>query len=317
MNRVGTVLLAAIALLVLSAPALQVHDPAAVHRDHVLAPPMPLRVRDAGGQWRAPFFYPLRLVDRLSRTFVEDTARPTPIATMAGEGALSAPWFPLGTDALGRDVWSRVLAGARQSLGLAALATCGALAVGVLLGALAGYRGGVIDLLAMRGCEVVMALPALYLVLVLRASLPLVLPAFVLLSAMAVVLAAVGVPQVARAVRAVVAVERERDYVQAARAAGSGPAGVLWRHLLPASRRVVVGQAVLLFPAFVLAEATLSFMGLGFNSAAPSWGTLLQDAANIRAMAEYPWVLAPAVAMAITMLAVNLVAEARGGQWQA
>jgi peptide/nickel transport system permease protein len=112
-------------------------------------------------------------------------------------------------------------------------------------------------------------------------------------------------------VRAVVAVERTREYAEAARAAGRHPLSVLARHLLPAAREVIVGQALLLFPAFILAESTLSFIGLGFDPATPSWGTMLQEAANVRAIAEYPWVLTPAAAIAATVLGLNLVADGR------
>lgn len=313
MNRLGALLLALLALLALAAPVLRLHDPAEQHRGFVLAPPMPVHVRDADGHWRAPFVQPLRLVDRLSREYAADTESSRPLVeVLRGDVASGARWFPLGTDMMGRDLWSRLVSGARVSLGLAAVATIASVLLGLIAGGVSGYAGGWLDAALMRMCELVLILPTLYIVIAMRAALPLVMPPATLFLAMATVLAVAGTPQVARAVRAVVAVERSRDYVLAARAMGRRSGGILVRHLLPATREVLVAQALLLVPAFVLAEATLSFLGLGFDATTPSWGTMLQDAANIRAIAEYPWVLAPAGAIALTVLALNLVADGRG-----
>jgi peptide/nickel transport system permease protein len=307
-KRVGLALLAALFAMCAFAPTLALHAPTLSHRDHVLAPPMPLHVRDAGGAWFSPRVYPLRLVDRLSRAYERDTAHPASLGDIAGGGL---KWFPMGTDSLGRDVWSRLVLGARVSLGLSITACVFALLLGVLLGGVAGYAGGPLDTVLMRACEFVMVLPALYIVLALRAALPLELPAATLFAAMTAVLAVAGAPQVARVTRAVVVGERDREYVEAARAAGATHARILVRHLLPACAGVVLGQALLLLPAIVLAESTLSFIGLGFDPSVPTWGTMLQEAANIRAISEYPWVLAPAGALAGTVLAFNLVADAR------
>lgn len=314
-NRAGAWMLASIAAIAIAAPVLRVNDPAAVHSDYVLAPPMRVHLRDAEGNWRAPHVRRLVVEDRIARRYAEDERVTRSLAasrTAPGPGAKDVPWFPLGTDTLGRDIWSRLVSGARISLGIAAVATIGALLLGIGIGGVAGYAGGAWDALLMRACELVIVLPALYVVMALRAALPLVMPAPMLFAAIATVLSVAGAPQVARAVRAVTAAERDRDYVVAARATGRHPARVFLRHVLPASHEVLVAQALLLFPAFVLAEATLSFMGLGFDAATPSWGTALQEAANIRAIAEYPWVLAPAAAIALTVLALTLVAD--GGE---
>ena len=307
MTRAGLGLLVLLLLACAFAPWLTLHPIAQTHRDNVLAPPMPIRLHDASGAWSAPLVYPLRLEDRLARTYAADARTAVPVSQAArGEGV---SWFPLGTDSLGRDIWSRLVFGTRLSLGLALIALAGALLLGVLAGGVAGYAGGRTDVVLMRLCELVMVLPTIYIVLALRAALPLTLPFAVTFLAMAAVLAVAGAPQVARAVRAVVVGERTRDYVEAARAAGAGPLRVLVRHLLPACGGVVAGQALLLLPAFILAESTLSFLGLGFEPAVASWGTMLQEAANVRAIAEYPWVLAPAAAISVSVLAFNLVAE--------
>ena len=139
--------------------------------------------------------------------------------------------------------------------------------------------------------DVIIALPAVYVVLALRASMPLVLTTAEVFWTMVVVLAAVGWPFPARGVRAVVAAERTREYAEAARALGASRTRLLLRHLLPAARGFLVVQTTLLVPAFVLAEATLSFVGLGFSEPIPSWGAMLRDAGRGRALVERP--LAP------------------------
>lgn len=313
MRRAGAWMLVTIVAAAVAAPWLAVHPPGKQHRGYVFAPPMPVHVIGPDGRVRRPFVHPLRLEDRLSRTYSADRTRVVPVV-FGVEGRFlgtrpsdDAPWFPLGTDSLGRDVWSRLVLGSRVSLGLAAAACLAALLLGALLGGWAGAAGGVLDEVVMRAAEFVYVLPALYVVLVLRASLPLVLPSSTLFVLLTLVLAVVGWPQVARGVRAVVAAEAGRDYAVAARAAGSSGARVLVRHLLPASAPHLATQALLLAPAFILAEATLSYVGLGFMPPAASWGTMLQEAANVRAIADTPWVLTPAAAIAAVVLALNLM----------
>jgi peptide/nickel transport system permease protein len=116
---------------------------------------------------------------------------------------------------------------------------------------------------------------------------------------------------VARAVRALTVSERAREYIVAAEAAGASGSWLLRRHLLPAAWPVIVTQALLLAPSFILAEATLSFVGLGFSEPTPSWGTMLQEAVNPFVLRNAPWLLVPAVAIAVVTLAVNLVTSER------
>jgi peptide/nickel transport system permease protein len=222
-----------------------------------------------------------------------------------------APLLLLGADALGRDVFSRLLHGARVSLALAALAAIGATLLGALAGGLAGLLGGWVDAAVMRLSEFVLVLPALYVVLVLRAALPLVVPPGATFLLTAGIFILVGWPVAARGVRAIVAAERRRDYVEAAVALGATRTRVLFRHVLPAAGGFLRMQAMLLVPACILAEATLSFAGLGFPDEVPSWGTLLQEAANVAVLGSAPWLLVPAGAIFSVVLAVNLVASSR------
>jgi peptide/nickel transport system permease protein len=314
--RGGAILLGVLALLALAGPYVTPRDPAQQFPDFVYAPPMWPRVIDTSGHWRLPFVYPLQLEDRLEHRYAEDRNRPLPIRLFRDSALLSLdsaapPWFPLGTDALGRDQLARLALGTRLSLGVALAAALGALLAGALVGGLAGFNGGAIDNGLMRISDFIVALPAVYVVLALRAAMPLVLTTSQVFWTMVIVLAIVGWPFPAKGVRAVVASERSREYAEAARAMGASRTRLLLRHLLPAARGFLVVQATLLVPAFILAEATLSYVGLGFAEPIPSWGAMLREAGHGRALVEAPWLLAPALAIVVAALTVNLVAGAR------
>lgn len=295
------VLLGLLGALALAGPWLAPYDPGATHRGYWHAPPMWPRVSDGLA------IHPVVLVDRLQQRFVVDRSR-----------TLGWPWaspeepvFLLGADRDGRDVLSRVLAGARISLGLGLLAVLGATALGATAGALAGARGGVIDDVVMRCADFVLVLPVLYVVVVLRAVLPLVVPPALVFVLMLAIFVLVGWPVVARGVRGIVAAERSREYVLAARAAGAGTGHVMWRHLLPGSLGHIAVQASLLLPGFILAEATLSYLGLGFPDTTPSWGTMLREVVDVNELSRFPWTMTPALAIFAVTLATNAVLQDR------
>jgi peptide/nickel transport system permease protein len=317
MRQVGLAILGVVGLVVVSAPLIAPNPPGEQFRDHLYAPPMRVRIVDANGRLLLPFVYPLRLVSRLELRYEEDRTRPTRLRWLSNGKLVrladpsAGPLLLLGGDQLGRDVLARLILGARTSLGVALVAAVGAIFVGALLGAVAGASGGWLDELLMRTADFVLVLPAIYVVLALRALTPLVLPPPAVFTLMAGVFAAVGWPIVARGVRAIIASERRQDHAVAAVGLGLGPGRILTRHLLPATYGFLAIQATLLIPSFILAEATLSFVGLGFAGSTPSWGMMLQDASNVRAIASFPWVLSPALAIMVVVLGVNLAV--RGG----
>jgi peptide/nickel transport system permease protein len=275
------------------------------------APPTRLHVVSATGSLGPPFFYAQTLAHPLTRQYTEDRSQAVRLRWLQNGVLVTSadplqPLLLLGGDSLGRDLFSRLLHGARLSIALAVLAALGATLVGAAAGALAGYAGGLVDAAVGRVTEVALVLPALYVLVALRSALPLVLTPLATFAITAVILAAVGWPFAARGVRAIVAAEKGREYVEAALALGASRRRVLLRHLLPATTGFLRTQFVLLLPACILAEATLSFATLGFPDDLPSWGTLLQDAANIGVLRSAPWLLAPAVALFSLVLAVNV-----------
>ena len=216
------------------------------------------------------------------------------------EGPTSAHWF--GTDALGRDIWSRVVNGARLSLFVGVGSQLIAITIGVTIGSIAGYRGGLVDSILMRLTDVTLSLPALLLALLFLA---------VLGSSTLVVVFAIGVgtwPISARLVRSQVMQIRASAYVEAARVIGCSPTRVLLVHVMRNALGPVLVLATFGIPQAITTEAVLSFVGLGPPPPNPSWGRLLADSFSfIRTSPHY--VLFPAIAMSLTLVAFNFVGD--------
>jgi peptide/nickel transport system permease protein len=226
-----------------------------------------------------------------------------PHATNAAH-ALEAPSvdFPLGTDALGQDIASRVLFGARVSLIIALGAVGLACLLGVPLGAVAGYVGGRLDAVLMRLVDMLMALPSIVLALTITAMLG---------RGIVNVIIAVGIaesPRFARQMRAAVLELKARDFVLASRALGAGPVRVLLTHVLPGALPPLIVIATLGLGTAVLDAAGLGFLGLGAEPGTPEWGTMLSD--NVDYLRDYVWIcLYPGLAIALTVLGFNLLGD--------
>jgi ABC-type dipeptide/oligopeptide/nickel transport system permease subunit len=228
-----------------------------------------------------------------------------------GLSELGAPLPPsgdavLGTDALGRDVWARVVTGARTSLSIAAIATALTLVVGVSLGLIAGYAGGVLDSAVMRLVDLVLAFPILLLAILLAALVREAAPASS--APVVVAIGAVGWAAMARVVRGKVRALARSEMITAARAIGAGPARILARYLLPNVAGLVIAVALVAFAQNLLVEEVLSYLGLGPAPPAPSWGRMLYEGRAYYRTAPH-LVLAPGIAILLAVLAFNLVGD--------
>jgi peptide/nickel transport system permease protein len=225
-----------------------------------------------------------------------------PVSQLAQPLQPASGAYPLGTDDFGRDVLSRVIHGARVSLYVGIISVGIALISGSILGLLAGYYGGKIDMLIMRLMDILFGLPAIVLAIAITSVLG---PS---LNSVLIAIGIVYAPQFSRVARAPTLSLRERDFVTAARAVGAGDLWLVWRHILPNMTAPIVVQATVAFSTAILTEATLSYLGLGTQPPTPSWGTMLNAGKQVLLLA--PWTsIFPGLAIALTVLGFNLLGD--------
>ena len=219
-------------------------------------------------------------------------------------------FFLLGTDRLGRDMFSRVAYGARLSLSIGLIGVVISLVLGILLGGLSGYYGGTVDNIIQRVIEFLRSIPSIPLWMGLSAALPPGWPILYVYFSITVILSFIGWTGMARVVRGKFLQLREEEFVMAARFSGSGELRIILRHMLPSFLSHIIATMTLAIPSMILAETALSFLGLGLRPPAISWGVLLQEAQNISAVAIAPWTMvAPALMVVIAVTAFNFMGD--------
>ena len=201
--------------------------------------------------------------------------------------------FLVGTDRLGRDMLSRVIYGTRPSMTIGLVGVVISLVLGVFLGGISGYFGGLIDLIVQRVIEMLSAMPTIPLWMGLAAAVPLDWDPLKVYFTITILLSLIGWTGLARVVRGRFLSLREEDFVKAARLAGSSELRIIFRHMLPSFLSHIIASVTLAIPGMILAETSLSFLGLGLKPPVVSWGVLLQEAQNLRTVALAPWNLAP------------------------
>jgi len=303
------------------------YDPALQNRDLPFVPPTRVHFVDARGHWHLrPFIYQWVPIPDSVYEYQEFGQREYPIyflvrvneSTNAGVRTqfhlfgVEAPAqiFLAGTDNYGRDQFSRILYGGRISLGAGLLATGISLLLGLLLGAVAGFHGKWVDEPVMRLAELFLVLPWLYLLLAVRAFLPLHISAAQTFFLLVAVIGTIGWARPARLIRGIVLSTKSRNYVLASRGFGASSGYILRRHILPHTYGVLLTQAALLIPQYVIAEVTLSFFGLGLSEPMPSWGNLLANLQQYNVLVSYWWMFAPAPALILVSLGYFTVANA-------
>jgi peptide/nickel transport system permease protein len=223
--------------------------------------------------------------------------------------AKDGQFFFLGTDRLGRDMLSRILYGARISLTIGALGVMMSFVLGIVIGGLAGYHGGIFDLLVQRVIEVLQSIPSIPLWMALAAIIPVTWSPILVYIGITIILGMLDWTGLARAVRSKLLALREEDYVLAAQVMGAGSARIIRRHLIPGFMSHLIASATLTIPGMILGETALSFLGLGLRPPITSWGILLTEARSISIIALYPWLLFPVVPVVLVILAFNFLGD--------
>ncbi len=303
------------------------YDFARQDREASYAPPTRIHwARNSTGFLLHPLVYRLSMREGELQSYEEDTRVPYPIHLFqhGSPYSITNTWTIdrhlfgvdgpakislMGTDAYGRDLFSRVVYGGRVSLFAGAIAALLSLTVGAGLGAIAGFYGGWLDALIMRGVDLFIALPWLYLLLALRAFLPLHVSTLQIFFLLIAVIGLVGWARPARLIRGVVLSAKERTHVLAARSFGASDFYLLRRHILPETREIVLTQMALLIPQYVLAEVTLSFLGLGVSEPVPSWGNMLVPLQHFNVMASKWWMFFPGLLLIQVFMAYALIAH--------
>ena len=220
-----------------------------------------------------------------------------------------APMFLLGADNLGRDLLSRLIYGARISMSIGLVGVTFSLFLGILLGGISGFYGGAIDNLIQRTIEFLRSIPTIPLWMGLAAALPTNWPPLRVYFGITIILSLIGWTGLARVVRGRFLSLREEDFVLAARFDGSSELRIILRHMVPSFASHIIASITMAIPGMILSETALSFLGLGLRPPVVSWGVLLQDAQNIRAVATAPWLLTPGLAVVIAVLSLNFLGD--------
>ncbi len=226
-----------------------------------------------------------------------------------GTGDPNYPVYPLGADQFGRDEFSRLLYGSQISLSIGIIGILLSFSFGMIIGGISGYFSGWTDSFIMRFCELIMSIPALYLIISLRATFPPGMSSAQVYAMIVIILSFIGWASMARVIRGMALSLREQQFVLAARALGQTHLKIIVRHVLPNTFSYVIVAATLSVPYYILGEVVLSFLGVGIQEPNASWGNMLTAAQNIEYLRNYPWLLAPGAAIFITVLAFNFLGD--------
>lgn len=302
------------------------------HLAQIYAPPHRIRFDLARGLYT----FPLRMSRdpvTLTTSYVEDRSRPVrlgffvqglprrlwgvvpisrrlfgPVRPSHDEGA-SDTFFLLGADRYGRDIFSRIVYGARISLSIGLVSIAVSFLLGLAIGGLSGYLGGKVDMVVQRLIEILQAIPQLPLWIALGAILPPDWPSLWVYFGITIVLSFIGWTGLARTVRSKLLSLREEDYAVAARLLGAGHGRIIFRHLLPGFTSHIIVSLSLAIPGMILGETALSFLGLGLRPPLVSWGVMLQECLDLDILSRHPWIIMPTFFVVLTVLAFNFVGD--------
>jgi len=293
-------------------------------------PPQEIHFVDEQGNFNLrPFVYPLKQKvdpETFARTYIPDKTRkhyvnffvrgrekykllgflPTNLHFF---GTRKGTFFLLGTDGMGRDIFSRILYGARVSLTIPLVGIFFSLVIGVIMGGISGYYGGKWDMAIQRVIEFIMSIPAIPFWMALSAALPADWGIIQVYFAIVLILSLRRWCGVARVIRGQFLRSREEDFVMAAKVAGASERRIIFKHLLPSSLSFLIVHATIMIPGLIIAESALSFLGLGIRPPAVSWGALLKESQNAQTVIMHPWILLPGLFVVIAVLSFNFVGD--------
>ncbi|NLA57438.1 MAG: ABC transporter permease [Firmicutes bacterium] len=304
------------------------YNPNAFDTQYVYAPPQVPRFFTKDGFSLRPVVYGYKRQinpETLRRTYVPDPDKVYPIYFFVrGEpykllglwdtdihlfGVKEGTMFILGTDRMGRDMFSRILYGARISTSIGLVGVFVSFVLGILVGGFSGYYGGVVDHVVQRLIEFLRSIPTIPLWMALSAALPAHWPPLRVYFGITIILSLIGWTGLARVVRSKFLSLREEDFVKAARFCGASQTRIVLRHMVPSFLSHIIASITLAIPDMILGETSLSFLGVGLRPPVISWGVLLQEAQNVRTVALAPWLLLPGVFVVITVLAFNFLGD--------
>ncbi|MER9303712.1 ABC transporter permease [Mesorhizobium sp. M0293] len=296
--------------------------------DYIYSPPQRVHLFH-NGQFVGPFVYGRQMtldMDTLKRNYIENQDDVQRLrffcksdsyrfwGLIEGDRHFVCPaengqLFLAGTDRLGRDVLSRMIYGARISLTIGLVGISFSFLLGIVIGGLAGYHGGIFDLVVQRIIEVLQSIPSIPLWLALAAIMPITWSPILIYFGITVILGLLDWTGLARAVRSKLLALREEDYVLAAQLMGAGSSRIIRRHLIPGFMSHLIATATLSIPGMILGETALSFLGLGLRAPITSWGILLTEARSVSVIAFYPWLLLPMLPVVLVIMAFNFLGD--------
>jgi peptide/nickel transport system permease protein len=330
---VSLALIVALYLVALLAEFLAPFDPADTNRRFVNAPPQGLHFvmpTDDGGWTLRPFVYGYEMKldpETLTRSFLVDETDIVPLSLfgetepylLAGFIPLSHKllvpenprdrYFLMGTDRLGRDMLSRMIHGTRVSMSIGLVGVTVSLLLGIVLGGISGYYGGVIDNVIQRVIELLQSIPTIPLWMGLAAAIPLDWHPLTVYFLITVILSLVGWTSLAREVRGKFMSLKNEDFITAARLDGLPEIKIILGQMVPSFTSHIIASVTLAIPIMILSETALSFLGIGLRSPVVSWGVLLQEAQNVRTIAQTPWLFLPGAAVVVAVLALNFLGD--------
>ncbi len=321
---VGGIVVLTLYIMVIFAGFLSPYHPNRTFRQYFYHPPTRVHFTDETGSLTRPYIYGTESVGWGQYETVEDekyeiqffhrgdphTVGPfTTNFQLFGIEGYEQPFFILGSDGYGRDLFTRLLYGGRVSMFIGFVAIFISTSIGMLVGGISGYYGGWVDEVLMRFAEVIMSIPGFYLLLALAAVMPIDIPSQMRFFFIISILAFRGWAGMARVIRGMVLSAKNEEYVQAARAIGASDKRIIIKHVLPVTTTYVIVSATVAVPGYIIMESGLSFIGLGIQEPAASWGNMLAAAQNITSITGFPWMLIPGFMIFIACLSYNLLGD--------